>query len=146
MPSEAARRVGRISEEVMVGGPQNGGQLIQRFSWAVLTSGRTETVGCKRKPRRSVDHTQLRIPRSRIQSSNGTVCTRHIMKGRASTSFRVWTFLTVSAPHLFLLTTTNFDHGPEVPTVETPGCYSLHVERGYRGHESRKGGLEHDTS
>jgi hypothetical protein len=68
------------------------------------------------------------------------------MKGRSPIYFGAWTFLTVSAPHLFPATTTGFDHGPEVPTVETPGCYSLHFERGHRGHESRKGDLEHDTS
>ena len=46
----------------------------------------------------------------------------------------------------FLSATTNFNHEPELPTAETSKRCSLLVGCGHRGHESREGDLEHDTS
>ena len=47
--SEVARRAGWVREQDMIRELQNSGQLVRRFSWETLTSGRAEDVGCETK-------------------------------------------------------------------------------------------------
>ena len=55
-------------------------------------------------------------------------------------------FRTACEPHRFLPATTSLNYGREFPTTETPGRYSPLVKCCNRGHESRQGGLERNTS
>jgi len=53
---------------------------------------------------------------------------------------------TVSAPRYFLVAASGFDHDDQIPTAERTRCCSLFTEWGNRGHRSREGELEDQTS
>jgi hypothetical protein len=99
----------------------------------------------KRRIQVPVDRVQLGMPRPwklnvQLSSPNDCICTRRVMIGPSPRPQG----LTACAARPFFPTIPSFDHGYQVSA--TSGWCSLAVKWSHRAHESRKGGLQPDTS
>ena len=114
-----------------------GGVARSNYFFATLNGIRT----------RVIDRTATQTRRLRIQfsSSDGSVCTRHVMTEWLLISIRVRAIRTACVPHCSLAVTSSFDHGSKAQATETSRQYPRPAGCDHRDFGSREGTLEPDT-